>query len=117
MLVIDKNKNIHLTRGDTLTLKCAPKVKDPETGEKSDYQPQEGDTFRFAISKGYEGEVAYQLMCEAPIEAETWITTIAASETKKLGYETYNYDCEVTHADGVVDTYISGKITITGESK
>ena len=56
-------------------------------------------------------------MCKAPIETETWITTIAASETKKLGYETYNYDCEVTHADGTVDTYISGKITITGESK
>ena len=38
-------------------------------------------------------------------------------DPEKLGYETYNYDCEVTHADGVVDTYISGKITITGESK
>lgn len=63
MLVIDKNNNIFLTRGDTLTLKCTPKVTDPETGEKSDYEPQEGDTFRFAISKGYEGQVAYQLMC------------------------------------------------------
>lgn len=115
MLVIDKNNNIFLTRGDTLTLKCTPKVKGTDPPE--DYEPQDGDTFRFAISKGYEGEVAYQLMCEAPIETETWITTVAASKTKKLSYETYNYDCEVTHADGTVDTYISGKITITGESK
>ncbi|MBQ9075098.1 MAG: hypothetical protein IJY32_03945 [Mogibacterium sp.] len=117
MLRIDKNNNLKLTRGDTLTLKCTPLVADEETGEKTEYEPQEGDTFRFAISKGYEGEVAYQLMCETPIELGTWLATIAASETKKLNYETYNYDCEVTHADLTVDTYISGKITITGESK
>lgn len=54
MLVIDKNNNIFLTRGDTLTLKCTPKVKG--TNPPEDYEPQEGDTFRFAISKGYEGE-------------------------------------------------------------
>ena len=109
MLRIDKNNNLTLTRGDTLTLKCTPLVTDEETGEKTEYEPQEGDTFRFAISKGYEGET--------PIELRTWLATIPASETKKLNYETYNYDCEVTHADLTVDTYISGKITITGESK
>lgn len=117
MLVIDKNGNIHLTRGDTLTLKCAPKVTDPETGEKSDYEPQAGDTFRFAISKGYEGDAAYQLMCEAEIDPGTWLATIPASKTKELSYETYNYDCECTFADGTVDTYISGQIEITGETK
>lgn len=115
MLTIDSKNNITLTRGDTLTLKCTPTIKGTDPPEE--YESQEGDTFRFAISKGYMGEVAYQLMCEAPIETGTWLTTIAASETKKLGYETYNYDCEVTHADQTVDTYISGKITITGESK
>jgi hypothetical protein len=29
----------------------------------------------------------------------------------------YNYDVEITHEDGCVDTFISGKLTITGESK
>lgn len=113
MLTIDNNNNMSLTRGDTLTLKCTPIVKD--TGEE--YEPQEGDVFRFAISKGYAGEIGYELMCEAPISTADWLTTIPASETKKLDYKTYNFDAEVTHNDGCVDTYISGKITITGEAK
>jgi hypothetical protein len=113
MLTIDGNNNIILTRGDTLTLTATPKVK--ATGEP--YEPQTGDTFRFAISKGYEGEVGYELMCEAAIPSDTWTFTIPASETKKLDYRTYNYDAEATFADGTVDTYLSAKITITGESK
>ena len=40
-----------------------------------------------------------------------------ATETKKLQYQTYNYDVEITHGDGCVDTVISGKLTITGEAK
>ena len=113
MLTIDSKNNITLTRGDTLTLKCTPKVKD--TGEE--YVPQEGDSFRFAISKYYLGEAGYELMCEAVISKETWLTTISAENTKKLDYTTYHYDAEVTHEDGTVDTYLSGDITITGEAK
>lgn len=113
MLVIDKNGNITLTRGDTLTLTATPIVKDTE----EPYVPQTGDSFRFAISKGYKGEVGYSLMCEAIIPSDTWTFTIPTSETTKLDYKTYNFDAEATFVDGTVDTYISGKITIVGESK
>ena len=34
-----------------------------------------------------------------------------------LDYGTYNYDIEITHDDGTVDTFISAKLTITGEVK
>lgn len=111
MLVIDKNGNIKLTKGDTLTLCVTPIVQD--TGEP--YEPQAGDVFRFAISKSYKGEIGYELMCEANIPTSTWEFTIPSTETEKLEYKTYNYDAEATFADGTVDTYLSGKITITGE--
>ena len=55
-------------------------------------------------------------MCEAPIETETWITTIAASETKKLGYETYNYDCEVTYSTGSGLDHYTYTYTVTGDA-
>lgn len=55
MLKIDNENNITITKGDTLTLTLNLK-KDGD-----DYVPVEGDSIRFAVSKGYVGETAYQL--------------------------------------------------------
>lgn len=111
MLTIDKNNKITLTKGDTLTLHIEP------TFEGEPYTPAVGDVFRIAISEKYVGDPMYDLKIEAVIPNNTLTVTIPASKTKELNYKTYNYDIEVTHIDGVVDTFISSTITIVGEAK
>lgn len=108
MLKIDGNNNIALTRGDTLTLTVALQ-KDGET-----YTPEESDVIRFAVSKGYVTDIGYELMIEKIIPHDTLTFTIPSDETK-IPYRSYNYDLQITHGDGCVDTFISAKLTITGE--
>jgi len=122
MLKIDKKtQNITLTRGDTLTLTVAlkevvPPVPPATEPTIQDYVPVEGDVIRFAISKGYKGENGYELKVTKEIPHNTLTFTCSSGETT-IDYDTYNYDVEITHADGVVDTFISAKLTITGEVK
>lgn len=111
MLKIDERNNITLTRGDTLTVQIALR-----RGTQT-YTPEEGDAIRIACSNDYYGEVLYDLMFEAPIPDDTLTVTIPASTTKGLDYGVYNYDVEITHADGCVDTVLSAKLIITGEVK
>lgn len=110
MLTIDGNNNITLTRGDTLTL-TVELTKDGEP-----YTPEEGDVIRFALSKGYLGEPGYEFKLDKTIPNDTLTFTLSSTETA-LDYRSYNYDIQVTHSDGCVDTFISAKLTITGEVK
>ncbi len=111
MLKIDNQNNITLTRGDTLTLTVTLKRgTDP-------YTPEPDDVIRVAISDGFVGETAYKLKYSATIPNDTLTVTIPAAETVKLDYKKYNYDIEITHGDGCVDTVIVGNLTITGEAK
>ena len=121
MLKIDGNNNITLTREDTLTLTVTllhevdpvPPATEPTI---EPYVPVEGDVIRFAVSKGYKGEPGYELKFSKVIPHDTLTFTASSTETS-LEYRTYNYDVELTHTDGCVDTFISGKITIVGEAK
>ena len=121
MLRIDGNNNITLTRGDTLTLTVTllqevepvPPATEPTV---EPYVPEEGDEIRFAVSKGYKTEPGYELKLSKDIPHDTLTFTCSSAETS-LDYRTYNYDVEITHTDGCVDTFISGKLTITGEVK
>ena len=121
MLRIDKNQNIILTRGDTLTLTVTllhevdpvPPAAEPTI---EPYVPVEGDVIRFAVSKAYKGEPAYELKLSKVIPHDTLTFTCSSAETT-LAYGVYNYDVEITHSDGCVDTFISAKLTITGEVK
>ena len=110
MLNIDANNNITLTRGDTLTLSI------DLTKDGQPYAVMSADVIRFALSKGYEGEAGYEFILEKVIPHETLTFTLSAAETE-LAYRTYNYDVQITHEDGSVDTFISAKLTITGEVK
>lgn len=110
MLKIDSNNNITLTRGDTLTL-TVDLTKDGEP-----YTPEEGDVIRFALANGYLGELGYEFKLEKTIPTDTLTFTLSGTETA-LDYRAYNYDIQVTHDDGCVDTFISAKLTITGEVK
>lgn len=112
MLKIDNSNNITITRGDTLVLTLVLK----QDGE--DYTPTADDTIRFAISKGYLGETAYELMIEESIPYDGLTFTISAERMEALDHKvTYNYDVEVTHGDGSVDTVISAQIRVLGEVK
>lgn len=108
MLKIDGNNNIFLTRGDTLTL-TVELTKDGEP-----YTPEHGDVIRFALAKGYETEFGYELLITEVIPNDTLTFTLTSTQTQ-LEYRAYNYDIQVTHSDGCVDTFISAKLTITGE--
>ena len=110
MLNIDVNNNIILTRGDTLTL-TVELTKDGEP-----YTPEQTDVIRFALSKGYLGEPGYEFKLDKTIPNDTLTFTLSSTETA-LDYRAYNYDIQVTHDDGCVDTFISAKLTITGEVK
>lgn len=119
MLSIDANNNITLTRGDTLTLTVTlmhevdpvPPATQPTI---EPYVPEQGDEIRFAVSKGYKGAPGYELKLSKVIPNDTLTFTCSSQETT-LDYKTYNYDVEITHPDGCVDTFISAKLTITGE--
>lgn len=111
MLIIGANNEITLTRGDTLTLTVSM-TKDGQT-----YTPQAGDVIRFAVSVNYLGAPGYELIYSDTIPNDTLTITIPATETKKWNYKTYNYDVEITHSDGSIDTFISSQLTITGEVK
>ena len=121
MLKIDNNNNITLTRGDTLTLTVTllhevapvPPATEPTI---EPYVPVEGDVIRFAVSKGYKTEPGYELKLSKTIPNDTLTFTCTGTETS-LEYRDYNYDVEITHDDGSIDTFISAKLTITGEVK
>ena len=109
MLKIDGHK-ITLTRGDTLTLTLTLKQ-----GTQT-YNPVEGDVIRFALAQGYVGEPAYSLKKEVIIPNESLTFTLSSADTA-LACRDYNYDIQITHSDGTVDTFISSTLTITGEVK
>lgn len=120
MLTINNN-NIELTRGDTLTLTVTllhevEPIPPSTTPTIEPYVPEEGDVIRFAVSKGFKSEPGYELQFSKVIPNDTLTFTASSTETA-LDYKTYNYDVEITHPDGCVDTFISGKLTITGETK
>ena len=110
MLNIDGNQNITLTRGDTLTL-TVNLMKDGEA-----YTPEAGDVIRFALAEGYEGGSDYCFILEKVIPHSTLTFTLNSAETE-LEYKKYNYDVQITHEDGCVDTFISAKLKIIGEVK
>ena len=120
MLKIDGHK-ITLTRGDTLTLTVSllhevdpvPPATEPTI---EPYTPEADDVIRFAVSKGYKSEPGYELKLSKVIPNDTLTFTCSSTETA-LDYKTYNYDVEITHGDGCVDTFISSTLTITGEVK
>lgn len=106
MFSINDN-NISLTRGDTLflTVNLTDNAGDV-------YEPQEGDTIRFAMKKKI---ASTQLIMLKNIPTNTMTFEIKPEDTKELNYGTYVYDIELTDAHGHVTTVILGKFTLTDE--
>ena len=106
MLYIDDEQNIELTRGDTGFFTIALKNSNGE-----DYEPQPGDTLRFAMSKSYGGDPL--ILKQIPIS--TLILELEPQDTSGLNFGKYVYDVEFTDAAGHVSTIILGNFTITKE--
>lgn len=109
MLKVDDRQNITLTRGDTLTLTVTLKKGDQT------YDPEDGDVIRFACSSGYKGDLLYELKFQAEVPNDTLTFSVGPTVTGVLDYGAYNYDVEITHGDGSVDTVLSARLIITGE--
>ncbi len=80
------------------------------------YDLADDDSIRVAISEGFKGDFHYKLLYTAPISASTLSFTIPSNITERFSYRAYNYDIELTHGNGDVDTVVKGKLIITGES-
>ena len=78
MLKIDNENNITITKGDTLTLTLKLK-KDGD-----DYVPVEGDTIRFAVSKGFVGETAYKLLIEESVPVDSLTFTVSSENMERV---------------------------------
>lgn len=107
--VIDTYKDdIVIYHGDTKYIKFIIKNKDG-----SPYEPQQGDSIRFAMKKHKSDE---QPILLKQIDPETLILKFESSDTKELPQRgIYVYDVELTRENGDVSTFIQGRVIITSE--
>ena len=107
MISIDES-NITITKGDTLLVTI-----DIERNG-SPYMPQEGDKVRFAMKNAYTDE---ECMLNIDIPIDTLLLNVPADTMKTIpvNKKGYVYDVQLTTADGIVDTFISGKVYVTAE--
>lgn len=105
-----KKTSIILTRGDTFKAQITITDKDGNP-----YEPQLGDTVRFAMKKNY-NDPDTQVLIVKDIPIETLILTLEPADTKDLDFGTYVYDIQLTTANGDVDTFIAkASLTLTEE--
>lgn len=103
-----KKNTITLTRGDTF--KATIGITNPDG---TPYEPEEGDSIRFAMKKEYEDA---EVLIEKDIPTDTLILTIAPEDTKPLRFGDYVYDIQLTKVSGEIDTFITkSKLVLTEE--
>ena len=99
MVEID-GTTIKMTRGDTLHTQVI--LLDAQDQE---YVPQEGDVIRFVAKKACTDP---EPLIEKLIPNDTMFLVLDPADTKELEAPgTYVYDCEITFANGDVDTFIN----------
>lgn len=94
---------IQITRGDSGYFRFTPYTVD-ESGTRTEYVPQPGDSIRFAMKKKLSD--AYQILLEKPVDTATFQMKLNPEDTADLAFGTYYYDVQLTTASGDVDTYI-----------
>ena len=104
---INPDNSIILTRGDTLIVTIG--IFD-DTGQP--YAPDDGDSVRFALKSAQmtlgkkEFKDATPLIVKQ-IPMDTLVLQLDPNDTSGLSFGDYVYDVELTHASGVVDTFIA----------
>ena len=106
--------NIKLTRGDSFY--CQLTVNQGE----EPYVFQEGDELRFALKRklktpGGGNYADCEALLTKTIPTDTLILALAPADTKSLKFGSYDYDIQLTFADGAVDTFINGDFEILPE--
>ena len=101
-------KKITLVRGDTLKAQIEI-IVDGEV-----YTPTENDIIRFAMKRSYE---CPSVLVEKVIPNDSLILKLEPSDTKRLPFDKYVYDIEITFANGDVDTFIRGEIELLPDVK
>lgn len=93
-----RRNNIYLTRGDTLFVKVTPILSNGK-----EYTLKKGDVITFTVKKttGDDDDILIQRT------TENGIINITPFETKQLDYGEYVYDCQLTTADGYVNTFVT----------
>ena len=103
MIIIDKDFNIKMTKGDTFLKSIILKKGDQA------YNPDPEDRIRFALSNVYKGEKGYNLLIEKIIPNDSLQWRIDPEDTNDLKYGSYVYDLQITYADGKVETFADKK--------
>lgn len=99
---------ITLTRGDTF--KTYIVLTDVDGNE---YTPVPGDSIRFALKKQYK-DVKPLIKKDIPID--TMLLHLEPRDTKRLPFDDYVYDIQLTYASGEIDTFIDrAKFILTEE--
>lgn len=106
--------SIIMTRGDTLRIQVAINV------DGYPYTPEANDIVRFALKHQTMNSARTEYADRDPliskvIPNDTLILVLEPGDTKPLGFGTYDYDIQITFANGVVDTFISGTLKLTKE--
>lgn len=109
MIVISNDKNIKMTRGDTFVKVLAL------TKESQAYVVQEGDDILFTMAHGFKGMRGYKVVLQKHLPMDTLLWQILPRETQDLPYGTYNYDLQMTYADGTVETFCQATIELLKE--
>lgn len=105
-----KKTSIFLTRGDTFKAQITITDKDGNP-----YEPQPGDSVRFAMKKKYD-DPDTQVLIVKNIPIDTLILTLEPEDTKGLDFGNYVYDIQLTTANGDIDTFIAkASLTLTEE--
>lgn len=99
--------DIWVTRGDTLLSSLTLMLSNG-----AEYTPAENDSIRFAVKKRYGDSTP---LINVAVPTDTMLLQVEPAQTKTLRFGTYVYDIEITYDDGVVDTFISGDLTLTEE--
>lgn len=95
-----KGNAITLTRGDSFY--CQLSLKKDGVA----YTPQEGDVIRFAMKKNYYDAEA---VVEKVVPNDTMLLVLTPADTA-IDIGNYEYDMEITFANGDVDTFINRQL-------
>lgn len=106
-IINNETKKIILTRGDTFRM-----YAEPLEWDGTPYTPVSGDTIRFVMKRSYR---LSDVVLEKAIPIDTLLLELDPVDTQCLPFGSYDYDIELTFANGDVDTFIQGEFVIGKE--
>jgi len=118
-MVIVKDNIITMTRGDSVSIKVTC-MQNTDEGPV-EYAPEQGDVVRFALKSNRMNPARSQYKDDEPLITKTlnnadMLLELTPADTKPLGFGTYDFDIQITLANGTVDTFIpEGRLILKPE--